>query len=166
MPSSGRTKEFILITLDEYSSLVAGKISKDNHTFVNPNDTRSRSPEICAKSNLENSIDTPRDIPRASECAQMNLKTRFGKATTSTLSDAKRTEDAATAVTSENVILDILSCGLIGRKGERARQILRKISNSEPVYQQHFWENLPTRHRHRIGSFRFSFRHSKTYYKE
>ena len=133
MPSSGRTKEFILITLDEYSSLAAGKISNDNHTFVNPNDTRSRSPEICARSNLENSIDTPHDFPRASECAQMNLKTRFGKATTSTLSDAKRTEDAATAVKSENVILDLLSCGLSGGKVERARQILRKISNSEHV---------------------------------
>ena len=101
MPSSGRTKEFILITLDEYSSLVARKISNDNHTFVNPNDTRSL--EICAKSNLENSIDTPCDFPRASVWAQMNLKTSFGKATTSTLSDAKRTEDAATAVKSENV---------------------------------------------------------------
>ena len=132
MPSSGRTKEFILITLDEYSSLAAGKISNDNHTFVNPNDTRSWSPEICAKSNLENSIDTPHDFPRESECAQMNLKTRFGKVTTSTLSDAKRTEDAATAVKSENVILD-LSCGLSGGKVERARQILRKISNSEHV---------------------------------
>ena len=133
MPSSGRIKEFILLTPDENSSLVAGKISNDNHTFVNPNDTRNRSPEICAKSNLENSIDTPRDFPRASECAQMNLKTRFGKATTSTLSDAKRTEDAATAAKSEKVILDLLSCELSCGKVERARQILRKISNSEHV---------------------------------
>ena len=133
MPSSGRTKEFILVTLDEYSSLVAGKISNDNHTFVNPNDTKSGSPQICAKSNLENSIDTPRDFPRASECAQISLKARFGRATTSTLSDAKRTEDAATAVKSENVILDLLSCGLSGGKVERARKILRKISNSEHV---------------------------------
>ena len=132
MPSSGRTKEFILTTLDDNSSLAAGKISNDKHTFVNPNDIRSRSPEICAKSNLENSIDTPRDFPRASECAQMNLKTRFGKAT-STLSDAKRTEDAATAVKSQNVILDLLSCGLSGGKVERARQILRRISNIEHV---------------------------------
>ena len=108
MPSSDRTKEFILITLDEYSSLAAGKISNDNHTFVNPNDTRSRSPEISLKSNLENSIDTPRDFSRASECAQTNLKTRLGKATTSTFSDAKRTEDAATAMKTENVILDLL----------------------------------------------------------
>ena len=129
MPS----KDFILITLDEYSSLVAGRISNDNHTFVNPNDTRSRSQEICAKSNLEISIDTPRDFPRASECGQMNLKTRFGKATTSTLSDAKRTEDAATAVKSENIILDLLFCGLSVGKVERARQIFRKNSNSEHV---------------------------------
>ena len=133
MPWSVMTKEFILLTLDENSSLVAGKISNDNHIFVNPNDTRSRSPEICAKSNLENSIDSPRDFSRASECAQMNLKTKSGEATTSTLSDAKRTEDAATAVKSENVILDLLSCGLSGGEVERARQILRKISNSERV---------------------------------
>ena len=133
MPSSGRTKEFILITRDECSSLAAGKISNDNHTFVNPNDTRSRSPENCAESNIENSIDTPREFPRASECAQMNLRTRFGKATTSTLSDAKRTQDVATAVKSENVILDLLSGGLSGGKLQRAQQILRKISNSEHV---------------------------------
>ena len=133
MASSSRTKEFIFITLDEYSSLVAGKISNDNHTSVNPNDTKSRIPEICAKSNLENSIHTPHDFPRASECAQMFLKTRFGKATTSFLSDAKRTEDAATAVKSENVTLDLLFCGLDGGKVERARQILRKISNIEHV---------------------------------
>ena len=118
MPSSGRRKEFILITLDEYSSLAAGKISNDNHTFVNSNHTRSRSPEICAKSNVENSIDTPRDFRRASKCAQMLLKTRFGKATTSTLSDAKRTEDAAKAVKSENVILGLLFCGLSGGRVE------------------------------------------------
>ena len=133
MASSGRTKDFILITLDEYSSLVADKISSDNHTFVNPNSTRSRSPEICAKSNLQNSIDTLHDFPRASECAQIFLKTRFGKATTRTLSDAKRTEGAATAVKSENVILNLLFCGLSRCNVERARQILGKISNSEHV---------------------------------
>ena len=133
MASSGRTKKFIRITLDEYSSLVAGKISNDNQNFVNPNHTRSKSPENCAKRNHENSTHTPHDFPRASEFAQLNLKTKFGEATTSTLSDAKRTEDAATAVKSENVILDLLSCGLSGGKVERARQILRKISNSEHV---------------------------------
>ena len=126
-------KNFILMALDEYSSLVAGKISNDNHTFVNLNDTRRRSPENCAKSILGNSIDTPRDFPRASEFAQRILKTWFCKATTCTLSDAKRTEDAATAVKSENNIFDLLSCGLSGGKVERAQQILRKISNSEHV---------------------------------
>ena len=131
MASSGRTKKFILITLDEYSSLVAGKITNDNHTFVNPNHTRSNTPEICAQSNLKNSIDTLPDFPRASECAQMNLKTRFGKATTSTVSDAKRTEDEATAVKSENVILHLLSCGLSCGKVEQVRQIVRKNNNSE-----------------------------------
>ena len=34
---------------------------------------------------------------------------------------------------SENVILDLLSCGLSGGKVERAPQILTKISNSEQV---------------------------------
>ena len=63
----------------------------------------------------------------------MILKTSFGKATSSTLSDAKRSEDAATAVKSRNIILDLLSCGLSGGKVERAQQILRKISNSEHV---------------------------------
>ena len=102
MASSGRTKELVSILLDEYLSLVAGKISNDNHTFLNTNDTRSGSPVICAKSKHENSIDTSRDFPGASECAQLNLKTWFGKAKTSTLSDAKRAEYAATAVMSEN----------------------------------------------------------------
>ena len=54
--------------------------------------------KFVQKQNLENSIDTPRDISEASECAQKNLKTRFGKAPTNTLSDTKPTEDAATAV--------------------------------------------------------------------
>ena len=112
---------------------MAGKNSIDNHTFVNPNDTRSRSPEICAQSNLENSIDTPHDFTSASECAKMNFKTRFGKATTSTLSDPKRTEDAATAVHSENVDLELLSSELIGGKIERTRQNLSKINISEHV---------------------------------
>ena len=49
------------------------------------------------------------------------------------MSDARRTEDAATAVKTENGILDLLSCGLSGGKVERARQILRKLSNSEHV---------------------------------
>ena len=89
--------------------------------------------KVVQKEISKNSIHTPRDFPRASECAQMNLKTRFGKATRSTLSEAKRIEDAARAVKSDNVILDILSCGLIGGKVERARQNLRKISNSENV---------------------------------
>ena len=100
---------------------------------MNPNHTRTRSPETCAKGNLKNSIDTGQDFPRASDCAQINLKTRFGEATTSTVSDAKRTEDAATAVKSQNVILDLLSSGLSGGKVERARQNLIKISKSEHV---------------------------------
>ena len=57
----------------------------------------------------------------------------FGKATTSTLSDAKRIEDAATAAKSGNVMLDLLSCGLSGGKVQRAPQIFGKISNKEHI---------------------------------
>ena len=134
---------------------MAGKISIDYNTFVNPNHTKTRSAEKCAKDNLENSIDTPQDFPRASECAQMNLKTRFGKATKSTVFDAKRTEDAVTAVKSEIVILDLLSCGLSGGKVGRAWKILENQQNWACFHQHRFWKKLPTRNRHKIGNFGF-----------
>ena len=60
-------------------------------------------------------------------------KTRFSEATTSTVSDAKRTEEAATAVKSDNAILELLFCGLSGDKVERRRQSFGKIRNSEHV---------------------------------
>ena len=64
-------------------------------------------------------------------CAN-EFERRFRKATTSTVSDAKRTEDAATDEV-KDVILDLLSCELSAGKVERAQQILRKISLCEHV---------------------------------
>ena len=128
MASSGRAKVFFFKTIDEYSSLVATKVSDENHTFVNPNHNRSRSPETCAKSDLQNSIDAPLDFSTALECARMNLKTRFRKGLTSTISDAKRTAGEATALKSDKVFSDFLSCELTGDKVNRARQVLGKPS--------------------------------------
>ena len=61
------------------------------------------------------------------------MKIKFSEATTSTASDAERTEDATTAVKSEKVILDHLFCGLSGGNVGRARHPLKYISNSEHV---------------------------------
>ena len=47
--------------------------------------------------------------------------------------DVKQADDAAKALESENVISDLLSCGLSGGEVERARQTLRKMSTSELV---------------------------------
>ena len=62
----------------------------------------------------------------------MNLKTSSAKGTTSTVSNAKRTEDAATAV-KPNFFFGFLSCSLSVGQVKRDRQILRKFSNSEHV---------------------------------
>ena len=164
MPSSKRTKEFVFKTLDEYSSLAAGKISNDNHTFVNPNDTRSRSPEICAKSNLENSIDTPRDFPRASECAQMIWKQGSAKQqrALSLTSNELRTQRQ---LWSQTMLFWVfwLAGWVVAKLSEPDKSLEKPAIMSICFYQQHIWENLPTWHRHRIGSFRFSFQYSTTY---
>ena len=135
MVLNSRTKEFILITLDEYSSLNATKHS-DQHkclesdSSIFPTGTKQTCPEQFT---TQVSSETRESFPSASECAQLNLKERFRKKKESKESDVKRGEIATAAVRSDNVILDLLSCGLSGGKVERARQILRKITNSGNV---------------------------------
>ena len=135
MVLNSRTKEFILITLDEYSSLNETKHSDqpkclESGSSILPTGTKQTCPEQIT---TQVSSETRESFPSASECAQLNLKERFRKKKESKESDVKRGEIATAAVRSDNVILDLLSCGLSGGKVERARQILRKITNSGNV---------------------------------
>ena len=76
---------------------------------------------------------TAEDIPTVTECEQRNLHNKFCNKTTVSTSGTvvKHADDAAKAVKSENVPLDLLFCGLSGCKKDRARQILRKVNTSE-----------------------------------
>ena len=135
MALSSRTKEFILITLDEYSSLIASKSSTQAHSLdiVSEKISSDSGAKSCPKEISQKTIETQENFPSASHCAQLNLNSRFRKKAASTESDVKQGERATTAVKSDNVILDLLSCGLSGGKVERARQILRKMTDSENV---------------------------------
>ena len=131
MVLNGRTKEFILITLDEYSSLNANKTSVQTKALEYSNNNLPTQTEgICQDETTGNILETQASFPSSSECAQLNLKERYRKKTESIESDVKKGEKATTAAKSDNVILDLLSCGLSGGKVERARQILRKMTNS------------------------------------
>ena len=134
MVLNSRTKEFILITLDEYSSLNANKNAIQTKSLKSDNTiVPSHTDGTCPQETMQNILEAREKFASSSECAQLNLKERFRKKTEEKESDVKTAEIASTAVKSDNVILDLLSCGLSGGKVERARQILRKMTNSDHV---------------------------------
>lgn len=130
MVLNSRTKDFILITLDEYELLNASKNPSQPKGSESDN---TNLPSHTEEETKQNTWETRERFPSLSECAQLNLKERFRKNRESKESDTKKGEKVTAAVKSDNVILDLLSCGLSGGKVERARQILRKMINSENV---------------------------------
>ena len=77
MAPSARTEAFIFTSLNEYTSLVAGNHSTDNHIFIVPTQETSIGSNTWAKSKPHNSIDTLQGFLRASQCAKFKSKTQL-----------------------------------------------------------------------------------------
>ena len=129
-----RAKEFILITAEEYSTLLSLRKTEQSDTAQPVNFAASSEALESTKQPILESGKASLEFPSASECAQWNLNSGFRKRPqTLSISDVKKVEAASQSSKSENVIIELLSVGLSGGKVERSRQILRKINEAENV---------------------------------
>ena len=137
MVLNSRAKEFILITVEEYSVLLALRKQSEQQVTTNLGTSEKYSsvqPTENGTSTVQTTNQASSDFPTSSECAQWNLTSRYKKRPQDRSdSDVKKVETASLASKSENVIMELLSVGLSGGKVERARQILRKLLNAENV---------------------------------
>ena len=136
MVLNSRAKEFILITVEEYSVLLAFRKQSEQQVTTNlgTSEKYSLQPTENRSSTVQTTNQASSDFPTSSECAQWNLTSRYKKRPQDRSdSDVKKVETASLASKSENVIMELLSVGLSGGKVERARQILRKLLNAENV---------------------------------
>ena len=124
-------KEFVLITLDEYTCLLS---SKDPvHNEQPPMESNSTSVDVTIQDNLNAcgavQKGSTSQFDEGKLCAQLNLNSRLAqtqKRKDATLDDtiADRTK---TIAETDKIVLDLLSSGFSGAKVERAPQILQKI---------------------------------------
>ena len=129
-----RAKEFLLITAEDYSSLLSLRKTEQSNPALPVNFAASSEALESTKRPMLESGKTSLEFRSASECAQWNLNSRFRKRPqTSNIFDVKKVEAASQSSKSENLILELLSVGLSGGKVERSRQILQKINEAENV---------------------------------
>ena len=132
-----RAKEFILITADEYSSLLSLRKTEQSDPDLPAVKFEALESNQALESTKQPILESGKaslEFPSASEWAQWNLNSRFRKRPqASSISDVKKVEAASQLSKSENVIIELLSVGLSGGKVERSRQILRKINEAENV---------------------------------
>ena len=159
MSSSSSVKEFVLITRDEYTSLLATKqhiqnnfptASPHNHCTSLVQQQQSSPTHLTPSQNgsiLDFDLKTNENIAAGTSAAvaQLNLQTRF-EANRKKRAESKDTPPFSFSSSNEHndgadrgrnnsadAILELLACGLSAGKVERARQILRKIQVSDSV---------------------------------
>ena len=132
-------KKFVLITLDEHTSLLSsrnsfnhekklGSESKD--TLVqgtNPEDIRNSQTDTQDKSNSE--------TEDKKLCTQLILISRLTQTQgrKDATPDDKLADRTKTIAKTDKIVLDLFSSGLSGGKVERARQILQKVDQCSVV---------------------------------
>ena len=132
-------KEFVLIRLDEYKSLISSK----NH-FTHGKTSLSASQ---VKTRSEDSLNSPTDLPDKNNSlfdndklsTQLNLNCRLKRAQlrNEITSDDALADRAKTLAEANRIILDLLSSGLSGGKTERARKIVQKIDECSVISIDH-----------------------------
>lgn len=135
-------KEFVLITRDEYISLLSLKTVQNNlpqNQNLDKNLNESLSTDISNISTREISntnesvVEKPIVEPQRL-CTLMNLNSRLKGAPKRFQPEDDTLADKTKMVAkTDKIVLDLLSSGLSGGKIERARQILRKIDQSNEV---------------------------------
>ena len=119
MISGGSTKEFALITLDEYMSLLSLKTTKSE----------------IAKTEIANLSESfpQATLPNADK-TQINLNSRLqAPAKRSAPADEDLSDKAMSLAKTDRILLDLLYSGLSGGKIERSRQILQKNDQTKDV---------------------------------
>ena len=159
MSSSSSVKEFVLITRDEYTSLLATKQHiQNNFLTASPHNQctslvqqQQFSPTHLTPSKngsiLDFDLKTNKNIAAGTSAAvaELNLQTRF-EANKKKRAESKDTPPFSFSSSNEHndgadggrnnsadVIFELLACRLSAGKMERARQILRKIQFSDSV---------------------------------
>ena len=128
-------KEFVLITLDEYESLIASK-NQFNHektSFSDSQDTTRSEDTLNSQTDLPDKNNSAFDNEKL--CTQLNLNSRLKRAQIrkEITSDDALADRAKMFAKTDRIVLDLVSSGLSGGKVERARQILQKIDECNVV---------------------------------
>ena len=128
-------KEFVLITLDEYTSLVSSKnqVNHEKASFLASRDTTRSEDTLQFQTDLQDKSNSEFDDEKF--CTQLNLNSRLKEAQIrkEKTSDDVLADRAKTFAKTDQIILDLLSSGLSGGKVERARQILQKVDQCNVI---------------------------------
>ena len=128
-------KEFVFITLDEYTSLISSKnqVNHQKTSFWASRDTTRSEDTLSSQTDLPDKSSSEFDDEKF--CTQLNLNSRLKEAQLrkEKTSDDAPAERAKTLAKTDQIILDLLSPGLSGGKVERARQILQKVDQCNVI---------------------------------
>ena len=132
-------KEFVLITLDEYTSPISSKnqVNHEKTSFSPSRDTTSSEDTLSSQTDLQDKSKSEFDDKKF--CTQLNLNYRLKEAQLrkeKTSNDALADRAKSIAKT-DQIVLDLLSSGLSGGKFERARQILQKVDQCNVISIDH-----------------------------
>ena len=134
MISGSSTKEFVLITLDEYMSLLSLKttkseIAKSDIANLSESFPQAILPNVDKRTSCEQ-----QETNAEKTCTQINLNSRLqAPPKRSAPADEDISDKAKTLAKTDRIVLDLLSSGLSGGKVERSRQILQKIDQTKDV---------------------------------
>ena len=124
MISGSSTKEFVLITLDEYMSLLSLKTNKSEIANLSESFPQAILPNVDKRTSCEQ-----QETNAEKFCTQINLNSRLQAQPKRSAPADEDISDKALAKT-DRIVLDLLSSGLSGGKVERSRQILQKIDQT------------------------------------
>ena len=134
MVSSSSTKEFVLITLDEYMSLLSFKttdseLAKSEIANLSESFPQAILPNVDKRTSCEQQKTNAEKI-----CTQNILNSRLqAPSKRSAPADKDISDKAKSLAKSDRIVLDLLSSGCSGGKVERSRQILQKIDQAKDV---------------------------------
>ena len=121
-------KEFVLITLDEYTSLISSKnqVNHEKTTFSASRETTRSEDTLNSQTDLQDKSNSEFDDEKFCNQLYLNSRLRKAKIQKQKTSDDAVADRAKTLRKTDQIVFDLFSAGLSGGKVERARQILQK----------------------------------------
>ena len=128
-------KEFVLITLDECTSLISSEnqVNHEKTSLSASRDTTRSEDTLNSQTDLQDKSNSEFDDEKV--CTQLNLNSRLKEAQKrkEKTSDDALADRAKTLAKTDQIVLGLLSSGLSGGKVERTRQILQKVDQCNVI---------------------------------